>query len=46
MEITKEYLILFNAITNTVQTLEPLHLKLIPIQQLAEEMYNSNSVLA
>ena len=44
MEITKEYLILFNAITDTVQTLELLQSKLICIQQLAEEMYISNSI--
>jgi len=44
MEITKEYLILFNAITDTVQTLELLQSKLISSQQLSEEMYINNSV--
>lgn len=46
MEISKEYLILFNAITDTVQTLESLQFTLISIQQLAEEMYIGNSDFA
>lgn len=46
MEVSKEYLILFNAITDTVQTLESLRFKLISIQQLAEEMYIGNSDFA
>lgn len=39
MEITKEYLILFNAITDTEKALESLRQKLIDVQQLAEETY-------
>jgi len=39
MEITKEYLVLFNAITDTEKTLESLLIKLINVQQLAEDMY-------
>jgi len=39
MEITKEYLILFNAITDTENALESLRQKLIAVQQLAEETY-------
>ena len=39
MEITKEYLILFNAITDTEKALESLRQKLIVVQQLAEETY-------
>ena len=46
MEISKEYLILFNAITDTVQTLESLQFKLISVQQLAEEMYVGDSDFA
>lgn len=39
MELTKEYLILFNAITDTENALESLRQKLIAVQQLAEETY-------
>ena len=45
MEITKEYLLLFNAITDTVQFLDSLRLKLIDVQRIAEEMYINNSDL-
>lgn len=45
MEITKEYLLLFNAITDTVQVLDSLRLKLIDVQRIAEEMYINNSDL-
>lgn len=41
MEITKEYLVLFNAITDTERSLEALRMKLISAQQLAEELYIS-----
>lgn len=43
MEITKEYLVLFNAIRDTEQALESLQLKLIAVQQLAEELYISRN---
>lgn len=43
MEITKEYLLLFNAITDTVQVLDSLRLKLIDVQRIAEEMYINDS---
>jgi len=39
MEITKEYLVLFNAITDTERALESLRMKLIAAQQLAEKLY-------
>lgn len=42
MSITKEYLVLFNAIADAEQALESLRLKLIAAQQLAEEMYISS----
>lgn len=45
MEITKEYLLLFNAITDTVQVLDSLRLKLIDVQRIAEEMYINDSNL-
>ena len=37
--ITKEYLLLFNTITNMEQTLETLHRELIDVQRRAEELY-------
>lgn len=43
MEITKEYLMLFNAITDTEKVLESLRLKLIAVQQAAEETYISRT---
>lgn len=43
MSITKEYLLLFNAIADAEQALESLRLKLISAQQLAEEMYISEN---
>lgn len=39
MEITKEYLLLFNAITDTEKILVQLHDELIAVQQQAEELY-------
>jgi len=39
MEVTKEYLVLFNAITDIERELEALRIKLIAAQQLAEELY-------
>jgi len=41
MEITKEYLVLFNAITDIEIALESLRVKLIAAQQLAEDLYAS-----
>ena len=37
--ITKEYLLLFNTITNMEQTLETLRRELIDVQRRAEELY-------
>ena len=37
--ITKEYLLLFNTITNMERTLERLRLELIDVQRRAEELY-------
>lgn len=37
--ITEEYSVLFNAITDTLKTLNVLEEKLIFTQQLAEELY-------
>lgn len=37
--ITKEYLLLFNTITNMESTLETLRLELIDVQRRAEELY-------
>lgn len=37
--ITKEYLLLFNAITDTEETLCQLRTRLIEIQQQAEELF-------
>ena len=37
--ITKEYLLLFNTITNMEQTLETLRQELIDVQRQAEELY-------
>jgi len=37
--ITKEYLVLFNSITDAEDALEALRQKLIVAQQLAEELY-------
>ena len=37
--ITKEYLLLFNTITNMEQTLETLRRELIDVQRQAEELY-------
>ena len=36
---TKEYLLLFNTITNMERTLETLRLELIDVQRRAEELY-------
>ena len=38
-EISKEYLLLFNTITNMEQTLETLRRELIDVQRQAEELY-------
>ena len=40
-KIQREYIILFNAITDTESTLELLRRQLIATQQLAEELYIS-----
>lgn len=37
--ITKEYLLLFNAITTATQALQQLQQQLITAQQLAEDIY-------
>lgn len=37
--ISKEYLLLFNTITNMERTLETLRLELIDVQRRAEELY-------
>ena len=37
--ITKEYLLLFNTITNMEPTLETLRRELIDVQRQAEELY-------
>ena len=37
--ITKEYLLLFNTITNMESALETLRLELIDVQRRAEELY-------
>ncbi len=41
--ITKEYLILFNAVTEAEEALRAVREKLIAVQQLAEEVYLSES---
>jgi len=38
-EITKEYLLLFNTITDAEQTLRQLHAKLVAAQQQAEALF-------
>lgn len=38
-EISKEYVVLFNSISNTISELDILKDKLIRCQQLAEEIY-------
>lgn len=38
-ELTQEYTLLFNVITDTLVELEQLHQKLIEAQQRAEELY-------
>ena len=38
-DITQEYLVLFNAVTESEQTLEQLRQRLMEAQQLAEELY-------
>lgn len=38
-ELSKEYLLLFNAITDAENTLVQLHAELIATQQKAEELY-------
>lgn len=38
-DITQEYLVLFNAVTEAEQTLEQLRQRLMEAQQLAEELY-------
>ena len=40
--ISKEYIVLFNAITETEETLRALREKLIAVQQRAEELYISS----
>ena len=40
-EITKEYLVLFRAMTQAEQALEELRQKLMDAQRLAEEIYIS-----
>lgn len=37
----EEYIVLFNAITDALKTLEEIQVKLMIAQQLAEEMYIS-----
>ena len=37
--ITKEYLLLFNTITDLTETLERIHRELISVQQQAEELF-------
>ena len=37
--ITKEYLLLFNTITDLTETLESIHRDLISVQQQAEELF-------
>ena len=39
--MTEEYILLFNTITDTLETLEALRAKLIASQQQAEEIYIS-----
>lgn len=38
-DITQEYLVLFNAVTEAEQTLAQLRQRLMEAQQLAEELY-------
>ncbi len=38
-DISREYLVLFSAITQAEQTLESLRARLVAAQQLAEELY-------
>ena len=40
-KISQEYIVLFNAITETEETLRALREKLIAVQQRAEEIYIS-----
>lgn len=40
-EITKEYLILFNGITNTIQELQSMAVRLAMLQRDAEQAYIS-----
>ena len=37
--MTKEYLLLFNAVTDAIKSLQDLQAKLIQAQQQAEELY-------
>lgn len=39
LNVTKEYLLLFNAITDAEETLQQLRSNLIAVQQKAEELY-------
>ena len=39
LNVTKEYLLLFNAITDAEETLQQLRSNLIAVQQEAEELY-------
>lgn len=41
MEISKEYLLLFNTITDTIEELKRTQQQLISAQQKAEELYIS-----
>jgi len=41
-QITKEYILLFNAITDAEIILQNLHKKLVIAQQMAEELYISS----
>lgn len=42
-EISKEYLLLFNALTDTEEALSRLRNELLSVQQQAEELYLSGS---
>lgn len=42
-DLTKEYLLLFNAITSAEEALEVLRLRLIEAQRQAEELYISRA---
>ncbi len=39
MSMTKEYLLLFNAVTDAIKTLQELQITLMLAQQTAEDLY-------